>query len=288
MNCESLKDDRETDDGLFQKLPDELIHHIYSFFDIGSLGSMAQVNSGVLSTYACNDATWTSLVYRRFNINTSKTRSKIHGGSTWKGAFRSMSFCNRAPKCRYTAARKVVFAKCGGGKECEPVSAWVLLSHTANCETRRWGPYVTTRASNRFVELHVCLQNVKSSSGPITVDILNSTLDLMGSCDRQHVQGWPRILHRSEPEIAPLNAQLHDGLVLKPFEFCIIAMRFSCESDVFETDVLARALALRVPVRSSDDMIKANFLPESDFWDYYMKLPGGFLSLCEKNTLVSV
>ena len=47
-----MKNDGETDDGMFMNLPNELVWHIYSFFDIGSLGKMAQVNSGRLSTFA--------------------------------------------------------------------------------------------------------------------------------------------------------------------------------------------------------------------------------------------
>ena len=36
-----MKNDGETDDGMFTDLPNELIGHISSYFEIGSLGKMA-------------------------------------------------------------------------------------------------------------------------------------------------------------------------------------------------------------------------------------------------------
>ena len=275
-----MKNDWETDDGMFTDLPNELVGHIYSFFDIGSLGKMAQVNSGRLSTYALSDDTWGSLVYRRFCVNPKQSRPRAHGGTSWKGAFRTMSFCNRAPKCRYTSARKAIFAKGGGGKHCDPVSSWVLLSHTANCQTRRAN---CRNDSTRFIELHVCLQNAKSGVGSVTIDLLGATLYLMGIWGGQQQYGRPRVLYRSTQDVPTVDAHsLDDGLlVLRPFEFCVIAMTFPCGHDVLETDVLARALSLHVPLVSLEDIIEATFIPECDVWKYYMELSGGFLSLNE-------
>ena len=283
MRLVDLTNDGETDDGMFMNLPNELIRHIYSFFEIGSLGTMAQVNSGKLSTIALSDAMWGDLVYRRFCVNPKQSRARAHGGTSWKDAFRTMSFCNRVPKCRHTSTRKAIFAKGGGGKHCNPVSSWVLLSHTANCQTRRQND------SSRFIEFHVCLQNAKSGVGSVTVDLLGTTLDLMGMLGGQLPYGKPRILYRSIQEVATVDAHVPDNglLVLTPFEFCIVAMTFPCGSDVFETDVLARAISMRVPLLSSDDVIKATFLPECDVWKYYTELPGGFLSLNDKTSLVN-
>jgi hypothetical protein len=281
-----MKTDGETDDGMFMNLPNELIGHIYSFFDIGSLGKMAQVNSGRLSTYALSDTVWGSLVYRRFCVNPKQSRARAHGGTSWKDAFRTMSFCNRVPKCRYTSARKAIFAKGGGGKHSDPVSSWVLLSHTANCQTRR---SICQNESTRFIELHVCLQNAKSGAGSVTIDLSRTTLHLMGIVGGQQLYGQPRILYRSTQDVPTVEAHsLADGVLeLTPFEFCIIAMTFPCGVDVFETDVLARALSLRAPLLSSSDIIKATFIPECDVWKYYMELPGGFLSLNDKTSLVN-
>lgn len=280
-------------DGTFDIFPVELIHHIYSFFDIGSLGKMAQMNAcGVLSECASNDTVWEELVHRRFGIHAKISRSTAHGGSTWKEAFRTLSYCNRAPKSRHTSTRKAIFAKGGGGKHCDPVSAWVLLSHTANCQTRRHpmskGLFPTNySSSNRFVEFHVCLQNVKTSKGSIAVDLMGSTLDLMGSCGRQSLCGWPRILFKSGQDDAMLPDQsVHNEIELKPFEFCIVAMTFQCGTDIFETDVLARAVALRVPVLEPDSVVTAVFLPECDVWKYYDELPGGFLTLNDQTSLI--
>ena len=295
MKDAKLKDCGATShDGIFENVPIELVRHIYSFFDIGSLGKMAQMNSsGILSNCASNDTVWSELVYRRFGIHAKLSRSTAHGGSTWKEAFRTMSYCNRAPKSRHTSTRKAIFAKGGGGKHCDPVSAWVLLSHTANCQTRRHplskATFDTTayNGSNRFIEFHVCLQNVKTSKGPIAVDLMGSTLDLLGSCGRQSLCGWPRIIFKSGQDMATMEEEtLHDGIQLKPFDFCIVAMTFQCGTDIFETDVLARALALRVPLLSSDLIVTAAFVPECDVWKHYDELPGGFLALNDKTSLI--
>jgi hypothetical protein len=356
------------DEGLFCQLPNELIRHIYSFFDIASLGSMAQINkhhhphhtciynisdgtdtacttattttttgtddatatttSPSLSSMAMDDETWSDLVHRRFQINTLKTMSKTFGDKTWKDAYRSLSHCNRAPKCRFTAARKVIFAKSSYSSTrnskfrttSDPLSVWVLLNHTENCETRRTAasapslvdhPFLanmmvssdTTSAFNsrhgrRYVEFNVCLQNVKSSAGPITVDLLRTTLEVaagMGRHEAVQVKGiMPRMIHHHRHQHAisdSIDEDTHaddDGsIILQPFDFCVVTMSFACGCDVFETDLLARALALRVAIVDDDNsmpqtnqqqerhcqhhqrQVYASFVPESDIWQCY-------------------
>lgn len=344
----SLKQDHDiTIDGPIGRLPNELIRHIYSFFDIRSLGTMAQVNKhGILSSLATDGNTWSDLTHRRFQINVQIVRSKSLGGTTWKDAYRSLSYCNRAPKCRFTPSRKVIFAKAGGGRDNkDPLSVWVLLNHTDSCQTRRVrenssgvvrNPYLqevvsldpTTnhRRNNnnarRFVEFNVCLQNVKSSAGPITIDLLSTTLEMaaaagMGNQSVQ-VKGMPKMIHRHSTRVSKQNKYTtidqkmkyndddDDGLiVLKPFDFCVVTMSFACGGDVFETDLLARALALRVALLQDVDVnddetfrspneqlsvrqVRASFVPESDVWNYYTELPGGFLSLNDKYRLLNV
>ena len=292
--------ERTTNEGMFEDLPTELIHHIYSFFDIASLGNMAQVNcSGILSESASSNIVWESFVLRRFGTDHHQNHhNPTNRNHQLKEAFRTMSFCNRIPKSRYTSTRKPIFAKSGGGKHCNPVSSWVLLSHTPNCQTRRFpvaqydhnmeGERRNDHSLDRFIELKVCLQNVKSNRGSITVDIMRATLDLMGSCTPQQLCQQPRILFHSRQEIPMLQGRnWNDGVELKPFEFCIVSMAFGCGSDTFETDVLARALALRIPMARSSEVITATFLPECDVWRYYTVLPGGCMSLQDKVLLGS-
>jgi hypothetical protein len=358
------------DEGLFCQLPNEIIRHVYTFFDIASLGSMAQINkrqsssddtidstnttstpSPSLSSMAMDDDTWSDLVHRRFQINTLKTRSKSFGGANWKDAYRSLSQCNRAPKCRFTSSRKVIFAKSSNRnnntkfQSTNSLSVWVLLNHTENCETRRTAaaaafvdyPFLSnimrsnststtpstfeSRNERRYIEFNVCLQNVKSSAGPITVDLLSTTLQVaagMGSYQAVLVKGMPRMIHHHRQQhhhhhaisdnIMLMDEDTHDDglMVLQPFDFCVVTMSFACGYDVFETDLLARALTLRVAIVDNNDdddnmmsdqqhqeqqyqrQVSASFVPESDIWQCYMELPGGFLTLSDKTQLISV
>jgi hypothetical protein len=87
------------------------------------------------------------------------------------------------------------------------------------------------------------------------------------------------------------DSDLTNGIKLRPFDMAIVSVHFPCASDVFETDFLARALSVHVPVYSSgktanDDNshteASAFFIPESDVWNYYMELPGNFLTLVDR------
>ncbi|CAB9504506.1 expressed unknown protein [Seminavis robusta] len=82
-------------------------------------------------------------------------------------------------------------------------------------------------------------------------------------------------------------------IVLQPLEFCIVSLPFACGQDAFETDALARTVSLRVPFDSRPQIgstplssepgeAQAWFVPESDVWDQYCQLPGGCLTLSDK------
>mmetsp|Transcript_14872 Transcript_14872/g.22708 ORF Transcript_14872/g.22708 Transcript_14872/m.22708 type:complete len:259 (+) Transcript_14872:2-778(+) len=249
---------------------------------------MNQVMKGTLSHFVSNEKVWGKFVRNRFNIKTATSRPKLHGGPTWKEAYRQMSLCNRVPKSRYTSKRNIIFAKNGGRMQGDPVSVWVLLGHTDNCETRQHtgGSTINNNSQrNRFVNLHVCLQNVKSN-GIAVVDALSSTLELLDG-GIGGVQGWPEIVYQGKCHVSDV-----DGVyILKPFEFIIVCLKFDVGEDVKETDFLARALSFRVPVTSKGNavdefvekklvryMATATFHPESYIWHYYSELPGGCLT----------
>ena len=166
----------DSSEGLFCRVPEDLVRHIFSFSDVCSLGRIAQVSNSFLSTAASDDATWKDYVERRFQLDTSKSRAKTHGGKTWKEVYHILSKCNRIPKSRFTPTRKVIFAKGGGiTKKCNSaVAVWVLLSHTEDCLTRRSAfASGVSDIQSRFVELHVCVQNVKSSKGNVQVNMID-------------------------------------------------------------------------------------------------------------------
>jgi hypothetical protein len=313
--------------GAFDMLPDEVIHIIFLFADIPALGKIAQTGQNMLSKLACNDETWSNLVERRFRISTKKSRPVLHGGHSWKQAFFSMSHSDRIPRGRYTGSQKAVFAK-GRSVQRKPISGtsspvrlWVLMGHTENCKTRtirqsRAGASEESSNNERFVELYLCMQNVKSGAGNVTVDVLEATLALLGSTEgsrplisRVRKPGsslQPKVLFHdamSSPSADPFDYDVSSGIKLRPFQVAVVSVHFPCASDVFETDFLARAVSVNVPVRkpsatkgkenivpavaSSSTMTQevdasAFFLPEHDVWNYYMELPGNCLTLVDR------
>jgi hypothetical protein len=221
---------------------------------------------------------WGSLVYRRFCVNPKQSRARAHGGTSWKDAFRAMSLTHRVPTCHYTRAEKAIFAQGSGGNPRDHVSSWVLVSHTANCRTKRSNYH----SSTRFIKFHVCLQNIKSGAGSVQINVKGATFT--GVYGENRMYGKPMILYRSTQDVPTVEAYSldHDEvLVLAPFEFCVIAMTFPCGVAVFETDVLRHADYVCVPLADSDDVIKATFLPRNEVWKYYMLLPGEYLVLHE-------
>ena len=298
--------------GTFARLPVELIRLFMEYCDIPSLGKIPQTGRNMLSQYACDDDTWAKLVEKRFRFSTRKSRPVLHGGHSWKQAFFHMSHSDRIPRSRFTGSQKVVFAKGKSnqrrcGDDSSPVRLWVLLGHTENCKTRSVRPCErgsSEQSNERFVELYLCLQNVKSGAGDVKVNVLESTLALMASTGsaydplisqvgRNGSSLQPKVLfHDTDGGFFDLD--LTNGIKLRPFDMVIVSVHFPCASDVFETDFLARALSVHVPVHSSgktandDNNVIAHteasafFIPESDMWNYYMELPGNFLTLVDR------
>ena len=187
------------------QLPPELMRHVYAFMDIPMLGAMAQVHTGTLRYYACENRAWGKLVKRRFEIASTTKRSTAFGGKDWKDAYRSMHLCRRIPKCRSTS-RKAIFAKERQSHQREQqqgiatrepsadvgvgagLSMWVGVNHTDNCRTRLLlGASATANednipanASRRYVDFWVCLQNPQSSGPSIQAQVCQSTLQFMG------------------------------------------------------------------------------------------------------------
>jgi hypothetical protein len=328
--------------GIFDMLPVEVNRIIFSFCDIPSLGNIAQTGSNALAQYASDDTTWAKLVERRFRIATKKSSPRLNGGHTWKHAYSSMSISDRIPKAgRYTSSQKIVFAKSRSNqrKGNGSVSLWVLMGHTENCKTRTVRQCERARGESnneRYVELYLCMQNVKSGGGEVTVDVVEATLVLMGSsgsCDplvsrvcKTGLSLWPRLLFHDtmeavSPKLAsdvdPFNdCDISNGVKLRPFDVVVVSVHFPCASDIFETDFLARAVSLHVPVRKPGEMTKetcdatisvassstsarnsmalipphasAFFIPENVVWNYYMELPGGFLALVDRFQMLTI
>ena len=315
-----------SDCGMFDLLPSELIRLVLCFADIPSLGNLARTGKNLLAQYACDDTTWANLVERRFRIATKKSSPKLHGGHTWKHAYCSMSHSDRIPRNRYTSSsRKIVFAK---GKTTQRkingcVSLWVLMGHTENCQTRTVQRHESSISDShdqigdneRYVELHLCMQNVKSSAGEVVADVMDAALVLLGSsknCDPLK-SGLlrPKMLFHDTKETCPSKAtkednaftvDITDGVKIRPFDLVVISVHFPCSSEVYETDFLARAVSLHIPVRKSSYAVNesggspdaavlidtgmpseasAFFIPEKDVWNYYDQLPGGCLTLVD-------
>mmetsp|Transcript_57109 Transcript_57109/g.170212 ORF Transcript_57109/g.170212 Transcript_57109/m.170212 type:complete len:238 (-) Transcript_57109:241-954(-) len=199
---------------LFETIPQEVLRRVLVYTDIPSLSKLTQTSkaksNSTVSHLASDDCTWLGLVHRRFNISTNAgrmgpPRSKSYGGNSWKAAYRSMSMASRLPKCRAMPRKHVVFAK-GTNRKTHSVSAWVMISHTDDCNTRIVSSssvnasYTsssnaagsadadvtdetednTSVPSERFIDLRLCLQNVKSGMVTSNVDLSNIHVDVVG------------------------------------------------------------------------------------------------------------
>lgn len=291
---------------LFDLIPEELGRLLLQYLDIPSLSVLSILSrSSRISLLASDDVTWLGLVHQRFKIISSPVRgrliplkAKTYGGPSWKTAYRSMSICNRMPRNKIVKRSKTIFARGGGrmnhaagiGKndkkivaglhtnaESEIVYLWVSLAHTDNCNTRADG--CVHLKAKRYVELHLCIQNVKSSLGSVFVDVTAVSAELLGfeGCPdgvwtSQVVQNGPRkpkILYQSqgspvtffdsnEIHMKPSKSFEEDrytfmnnfGTNLKPLEFVVISVHVPCTFDmIYETDFLSRAVKIHVPIR---------------------------------------
>jgi hypothetical protein len=179
----------------------------------------------------------------------------------------------------------------------------------------------------RYVELYLCLQNVKSGGGDVVANVMDAALVLMGNSESYDPLKYgslrPKVLLHETKESCSLKAtgesddhlafDITDGVKIRPFDIVVISVHFPCSSEVYETDFLARAVSLHVPVRKSSDdgnesvlvsrdaaslvvtphaettmssEASAYFIPEKDVWNYYDQLPGGCLTLVDRFCMV--
>ena len=219
---------------LFNTLPDELLRIVITWMDIPCLALLIRTSkSSTIAQMAADDKTWLSLVGRRFNIATNRSssagppRSKSYGGSTWKAAYRSMSLAKRLPKCRQMPRKNVVFCKGGNVNCCPSVNMWVMMNHTDDCNTRQVpresesadsmdnnetgdddSASIAASSSSedetpreRYVELRVCVQNIRTGFRTVQVDIENTTVSIAGMRGLSVVGiQQPRIVHKSSDD----------------------------------------------------------------------------------------
>mmetsp|Transcript_27654 Transcript_27654/g.55857 ORF Transcript_27654/g.55857 Transcript_27654/m.55857 type:complete len:413 (-) Transcript_27654:465-1703(-) len=352
----------------FAMLPEEVVRILLQWVDIPSLALITQTSKAIpasLALLASDDTTWLSLVSKRFNIaaapgSVAQPRSKSYGGATWKAAYRSMALANRLPKCKAMPRKHVVFAK--GGNERQSVSMWIMLSHTDDCNTRIV-PSTTTRNANssssssnsdessinndvdheendeaprqRYIELRVCLQNIKSGCGSVNINLEEASANVIGPRGISMAAACsPRIIFESSDDTKPSVSSKQskrkkyglDGrgrhsrsaagriigddsgdkgrvshITLEPFEFTVASLRVPCTPDMrYETDFLSRAHSVKVPVSwplssTASDHVKcqvdtcyAKFMSEPHIWEHYIELPGGCLTLADRNHVMSV
>jgi hypothetical protein len=179
--------------------------------------------------------------------------------------------------------------------------------------------------NKRYVELYLCLQNVKSSGGEVVANVMDAALVLMGNSESYDPLKYgslrPKVLLHETKETCSLKAtgdcdgtfafDITNGVKIRPFDIVVISVHFPCSSDVYETDFLARAVSLHVPVRKSSEeetegvvspdaallletphatamssAASAYFIPEKDVWNYYDQLPGGCLTLVNRFCMI--
>ena len=301
---------------LFNTLPDELLRIVITWMDIPCLALLIRTSkSSTIANMAADDKTWLSLVGKRFNIATNRStsaglpRSKSYGGSTWKAAYRSMALAKRLPKCRQMPRKNVVFCKGSNVNSCPSVNMWVMMNHTDDCNTREVprereitnmnneNPDDSSSTSSssdddtpreRYVELRICVQNIRSGFRTVQVDIENTTVSIVGmrGISVTGVQ-QPRIVYKSSEDKKAAEASgsskrtrynasrrrsarrsyllinsdddetpsdevsppIARHATLKPFEFVVFTARVPCTFEMrYETDFLSRARSVDVPV----------------------------------------
>lgn len=314
---------------LLQLLPLEILHNILWFVDVPTLGILATTSKPKEEPYlsishiASNNFVWLNLVQRRFRVLQNPSMRITHqpmpfGGPTWKMAYQAMSHSHRIPRTRLTPKRRAVFAKGGASKCALPssnncgkntnkmnannfVNLWVMVGHTNDCNTRtdtttpstiinQQTPSSWNSDSNRYIELHLCIQNIKSGFGTVDVELNGAFVQTLASGGPEaiwttHVEGAlsshrrrrPRLLFKSrgdhehdnyETRMHHSTAQFYDKkqhssvsrLTLSPFELAIVSVHVKCTNDMrFETDFLSRAVTVGLPVTwHGDDNINNN------------------------------
>lgn len=207
------------------------------------------------------------------------------------------------------------------------------------------------RLDRRYVELKLCLQNTKSGFGRVAIpDISAIRIATLDEEEYFSAWGWdkwdadydatfrlvqegpwaPKLLLQRGPDddagdrdrgataVAPLQDVCRGArdLLLRPFEVAVLSVHVSCPAGhVYETDVLASAASVRVPVVADGwppgdggggercrrarsrveraavrrrDVAVSRFMSEDGVWDHFALLPGGCLSLTDRSRLVPV
>jgi len=290
-------------------LPEEILRMIIEcVLDLPTLGYLLQTNkylNSFLSNEDINNTTnkynglmnnnnvWFRLLQKRFQINSNASvcdyhhsiRPKTYSASNWKMAYKNVSSYKniRIPKCRYTSKKKVIFAKSCHAKNSNAVitngsAMWIMMNHTEDCNTR--GLVLNNRNNNeRYVQLQVCVQNIKSITGrslhynfdesylmllsnKMKVNVLctdeykpyvvyHSKCNNVNNNSSKKVKynddsSWPSMFHSSIiDESRPMTGST---LVLEPLEFAIVLVSIPCTSDiVYETDFLCHVDSFHVP-----------------------------------------
>lgn len=271
----------------FSSLPDDVSLNIIEYIiDLPTLYSLLQTNK-YLHTLLIEEDTkdtnnvWFQLIQKRFQINQSNhyslLKTKTYGATNWKNAYCNLSSAKNAriPKCRYTSKKKVVFAKSfsSGKKNAvknkihNDAALWIMLNHTENCNTRVFDD-TNGNNSQRFIQLQICVQNIKSNTGrSLQFNFCESYLTLSHCESRVNVmqtgQYQPCIVYRSKDDECMKNMKRpsytsvldeNDFLnnvvscTLGPLEFVIAVVSIQCPSDIiYETDFLCRVQSLHVP-----------------------------------------
>ena len=229
------------------------------------------------------------------DMNYGRRLPASYGGRVWKSAYRSLSETNRIPETYLTGSalgNGGIFASKSRSNNngCRPadyLGVWCLVNHAENCRTKTVVPPHTYRTDRRYIELKICLQNIKSGYGCIIIPDMN-LIRIESYCEEvESLQGgleddrlgvgnnemifnivktgpWaPRIALRrtafgdaeyDEDVIVQRPWSTEGGIrsvILRPFEVVVLSVHVSCpETHVYETDALSSMSYLRVPVMS--------------------------------------
>ena len=234
-------------------------------------------------------------------MNYGRRRPASYGGRDWKSAYRSLSETMRIPETSLTGSgvgsgggTNAIFASKSRdnnnkGTPVDYLGVWCLVNHAENCRTKTVVPSLPYRTDRRYIELKICLQNIKSGYGCIVIADVNliqiasfheeeNFESLEGGLEDDRLLGvgshemifdivkngpWaPRIALRrtafgdAQYDDDVIGQQLNDGggirsIILRPFEVVVLSVHVSCpETHVYETDALSSMSSLRVPVMS--------------------------------------
>lgn len=241
------------------------------------------------------------------NMNYCRRRPASYGGRDWKSAYRSLSETMRIPETSLTGSgvgsgTNAIFASKtrsnnnNGGGPADYLGVWCLVNHAENCRTKtidvgrneNINPLLPYRLDRRYIELKICLQNIKSGYGCIVIPDVNlihiasfheenffESLRLGLEDNHLDVGTYEMIFDIVKngplaPKIALRRTAFGDAdydndvigqqwnddggirsIILCPFEVVVLSVHVSCpETHVYETDALSSMSSLRIPVMS--------------------------------------